>query len=101
VLEEGIFRAARYGVAARLPDAAGRLRPVGELLDEALERARTYAEELGCAEELDGLPALLALGGGAGRQRAAYSIAGMDGLLRELTGLTGATDRSAGSSEPR
>jgi glutamate---cysteine ligase / carboxylate-amine ligase len=99
VLEEGIFRAARFGVAARLPDASGHLRPVAELLDDALGRARAYAGELGCAQELDGLPALLALGGGAGRQRAAYSIAGMDGLLRELTGLTGATESSAGSPE--
>ena len=99
VLEEGIFRAARYGVAARLPDASGQLRPVAELLDDALARARTHAGELGCVPELDGLPGLLALGGGAGRQRAAYSIAGMDGLLRELTGLTGATEPSGGSSE--
>ena len=90
VLEEGSFRAARFGVGARLPDAQGRLRPVDELLDTSLEIARRYADELNCAEELDGLPALLSRGGGAGRQRAAYEIAGMDGLLRELTQLTGA-----------
>jgi carboxylate-amine ligase len=95
VLEEGIFRAARYGVIARLPDASGSLRPVAELLDDALALARRYARELDCDEQLDGLPALLAVGGGAGRQRAAYSIAGMDGLLRELTGLTGATSQAA------
>jgi glutamate---cysteine ligase / carboxylate-amine ligase len=90
VLEEGIFRAARYGLSARLPDAAGHLRPVAELLEDALVLARRHARELDCEEQLDGLSALLALGGGAGRQRAAYAIAGMDGLLRELTGLTGA-----------
>jgi glutamate---cysteine ligase / carboxylate-amine ligase len=89
VLEEGSFRAARFGVHARLPDAEGRLRPVAELLADALELARTHADELNCAEELDGLPALLSRGGGAGRQRAAHEIAGMDGLLRELTQLTG------------
>jgi len=88
VLEEGIFRAARFGVAARLPDAEGYLRPVAELLDEALALARVHAGELGCADELDELPALLARGGGAGHQRGAYAIAGMDGLLRELTRLT-------------
>jgi carboxylate-amine ligase len=88
VLEEGIFRAARFGVAARLPDAEGYLRPVAELLEEALALARVHAGELGCADELDELPALLARGGGAGRQRGAYAIAGMDGLLRELTRLT-------------
>jgi carboxylate-amine ligase len=89
VLEEGAFRAARYGVAARLPDAEGNLRPVDELLEDALGLARGHAQELGCAAELDGLPGLLERGGGAGRQRAAYAIAGMDGLLRELTRLTG------------
>jgi carboxylate-amine ligase len=89
VLEEGSFRAARFGVHARLPDAEGRLQPVAELLEAALSLARAHARELNCAEELDGLPDLLSRGGGAGRQRAAYEIAGMDGLLRELTRLTG------------
>jgi carboxylate-amine ligase len=88
VLEEALFRAARFGVEARLPEADGRLRPVAELLDEALALAWGYAQELGCAAELDALPVLLARGGGAGRQRGAYAIAGMDGLLRELTTLT-------------
>jgi len=97
VLEEGIFRAARFGVEARLPDATGSLRPVSELLTDALVLARAHARELDCEEQLDGLPALLAVGGGAGRQRAAYSIAGMDGLLRELTGLTGAVPPPAPS----
>jgi carboxylate-amine ligase len=89
VLEEGAFRAARFGVSARLPDAEGRLRPVAEWLDDALSVAGGHAAELGCVDDLAGLPALLERGGGAGRQRAAYEIAGMDGLLRELTGLTG------------
>jgi carboxylate-amine ligase len=88
VLEEGAFRAARYGVDAELPDAEGRLRHVRELLDDALSLAREHADELDCARELEQLPALLQRGGGAGRQRAAYAIAGMDGLLRELTDLT-------------
>jgi glutamate---cysteine ligase / carboxylate-amine ligase len=90
VLEEGAFRAARFGVAARLPNADGRLVPVPELLDQALGVARRYARELDCADQLDVLPALLARGGGARRQRAAHEIAGMDALLRELTRLTGA-----------
>jgi carboxylate-amine ligase len=88
VLEEGAFRAARYGVEAQLPDTDGRLRPVRELLDDVLAVARGHARELDCAEQLEQLPALLERGGGAGRQRAAYEIAGMDGLLRELTRLT-------------
>lgn len=88
VLEEGGFRAARFGVHALLPDAEGRLRPVAELLDDALAVSRDHAQELGCVNELAELPSLLARGGGAGRQHAAHAIAGMDGLLRELTRLT-------------
>jgi carboxylate-amine ligase len=88
VLDEGAFRAARFGVNANLPDAQGRLRPVDDLLQEALVLARRYAPELQCTDQLDALPALLARGGGAGRQRASYQIAGMDALLRDLTALT-------------
>ncbi|HEX3691038.1 MAG TPA: YbdK family carboxylate-amine ligase [Solirubrobacteraceae bacterium] len=89
LIEEGIFRAARFGTDARLPDADGALRPVRKLLDDALVVARRHAGELGCLDELDLLPELLDRGGGAGRQRRFYGIAGMDALLRELTLLTG------------
>ncbi len=88
VLGEAAFRAARFGVGARLPDADGSLRPFGELLDSALALARARAGELRCAHELEQISALLERGGGAGRQRRAYEIAGMDGLLRELIELT-------------
>jgi glutamate---cysteine ligase / carboxylate-amine ligase len=91
VLEEGVFRAARFGVQARLPDAQGRLRPVAELLSDAIELARPHVGELGYGDELDGLRPLLARGGGAGRQRASFQIAGMDGLLRDLTTASAAT----------
>jgi len=90
VLEEGSFRAARFGVRAQLPDEDGRLRPVAAWLDEALDLARPHAEELGCADELDVLPGLLERGGGARRQRELHEIAGMDALLRGLTEATGA-----------
>jgi len=97
VLEEAIFRAARWGVEARLPDAEGYLHSVPELLERALELARIPAAELGCERELEALPALLARGGGAGRQRSAYAIAGMDFLLREMTRITCA---AASAEEP-
>ncbi len=90
VLEEGSFRAARFGIAAELPDEDGRLRPVTDWLDEALGLARPHADELGCDAELDDLAAIVEGGGGAGRQRAVYEIAGMDALLRALTETTGA-----------
>jgi carboxylate-amine ligase len=100
VLEEGIFRAARFGVEARLPDAEGYLHPVSELLEQALELARGPAAELDCERELERLPMLLARGGGAGRQRAAYAIAGMDYLLREMTHITSAEAASAEDLSP-
>jgi carboxylate-amine ligase len=95
LLEEGLFRAARFGTAAQLPDADGRLHDVEQLLDDALAHAGDYASELGCEAELGTLPDLLARGGGAGRQRGLHEIAGMDALLRELSTITGgsAADR--------
>ena len=89
ILEEGIFRAARWGVAARLPDADGRLRPLPEVLEETLElvagaasRARLRrTSSRACAR-------LVEAGGGAGRQRAAHAIGGMRTLLRETAATT-------------
>jgi carboxylate-amine ligase len=89
VIEEGMFRAARFGVDARLPDHDGRLRPLRDVLGEVLDRVADHAEDLGCAAQLALLTPLLDCGGGAGRQRAAYEIAGMDALLRDHTRLTG------------
>jgi glutamate---cysteine ligase / carboxylate-amine ligase len=88
LIDEGLFRAARFGVEARLPDAQGRLRPTHELLRDALRIAGRHAGELGCAAELEMLPGLLERRGGAGRQRRFHEIAGMDALLRELARLT-------------
>jgi glutamate---cysteine ligase / carboxylate-amine ligase len=100
VIEEGSFRAARFGIAAELPDEEGRLRPVTAWLDEALDLARPHATELDCGAELDHLPTLVARGGGAGRQRAAHEIAGMDALLRVLTETTGAGAAAPAPHEP-
>jgi carboxylate-amine ligase len=90
LLDEGVFRAARFGVHAELPDAEGNLQPLAELVERALAAAAPYAEELGCGEELARIPGLLASGGGAGAQRELCEIAGLDALLRELTRRTGA-----------
>ncbi len=89
VLEEGSFRAARYGVRADLPDAEGNLHPVAELLERTLEKVGHHADELGCRRELASLRGLVDRGGGAGRQRSVHEIAGMDAVLRELIRLTG------------
>jgi carboxylate-amine ligase len=91
LLEEGMFRAARYGVHAELPDADGHLHPFGDVLAEALDHVRPYARELDCEDELSLIPALVAAGGGAGRQREVYDLSGIDALLRELTAATAQT----------
>jgi carboxylate-amine ligase len=91
LLEEGMFRAARYGVRAELPDADGHLHPFGDVLAKALDDVGPYARELDCEAELALIPALVADGGGAGRQRAVHELSGIDALLRELTAATAQT----------
>ena len=86
----GLFRAARFGVHGRLPDAHGGLRPVSEILQDTLARVEGRARELGCVRQLALLPDLLRRGGGAGVQRAIYERAGIDGLTKQLTDLTAA-----------
>lgn len=88
LVEEGMFRASRFGTEASLPGPDGRLRPVSELLAHARDDAAPHAAELGCESELEQLDGLLERGGGAGRQRRMHEIAGMDALLRDLTALT-------------
>jgi carboxylate-amine ligase len=88
LIEEAMFRAARFGVNGELPDTRGQRRPVTELLGDALDRVGCWAAKLGCAEELLSLHELVRAGGGAGAQRAAYEIAGIDAVLRRLVDVT-------------
>jgi carboxylate-amine ligase len=90
LIEEAMFRAARFGVDGELPDTHGDLRPVAEILDETLARVEVWARELGCVEPLALLPDLSRRGGGAGAQRALSNLAGIDGLTKQLTDLTAA-----------
>lgn len=93
LLEEGMFRATRFGVRAELPDRGGKLHPFQEVLEEALAIAQPYAGELGCAQGLARIPALVAGGGGAGLQRAVHELSGIDSLLRDLISTTAETAR--------
>jgi carboxylate-amine ligase len=88
LLDEGAFRAARFGVEAELPGADGRRRPVAVLLDEAVSAVRGHARELGCEDELDATRRLVERGGGAGRQRDVHAIGGLGALLRDLVART-------------
>jgi carboxylate-amine ligase len=91
ILEEGGFRAARFGVEAQLPDPHGRQCSVAELLDALLERLAEIADDFGCTEELERLQGIVRRGGGAGAQRQIHEIAGMGALLREWSSLTAAS----------
>lgn len=100
VIEEGLFRAARFGVRAELPDSRGELHPLAQVLEQTLEMCADSASELGCGSELEALAPLVADGGGAGRQRAIYEVAGMDSLLRALLELTAGSDRPPAPTDP-
>ncbi len=94
ILVESIFRAGRSGVNAELIDPAGGRRPVAEMLDELLTKLRSHAADLNCEDELERLPELVREGGGAGRQRSIYDIAGIDAVARTLTQLTSSDKQS-------
>jgi len=101
VVEEALFRAARFGVSAELPDSEGHLRPLSEVFEATLEMCADSASQLGCEAELEALRGLVADGGGAGRQRAVYEVAGMESLLRAQLELTAASDRRPGATTGR
>jgi carboxylate-amine ligase len=88
-LMESSFRAARDGRGATLLHG-GALRPVPEIARAAVARARPFARELGSEDALDRVERLLAEGGGADRQRAAFARGGMPELLGHLAGETAA-----------
>ncbi len=88
LLAEESFRAARFGARAELAGEDGERRPVGDLLDGTISELGEHAAELGCAAELSTLRELVRDGGGAGRQRSVYEVAGIDAVTRELTRQT-------------
>lgn len=83
------FRAARDGVEAAILDD-GVVRPLRDVARAAVARLRPVARELGDEDALDGVEAILATGGGAGRQRAGFARGGMRTLLQELVEKTAA-----------
>jgi carboxylate-amine ligase len=91
LLEEGMFRAARFGVHALLPDSEGELHAFDDVLGETLDRVRPYARQLDCEDGVALIPALVAARGGAGRQREINGLAGIDSLLRDLMATTAQT----------
>jgi carboxylate-amine ligase len=73
LIDDNKIRAARWGTEGRLIDfRAGEQVPAPEMARGLLGRLAPYAEELGCATELDGIEDLLVNGTGAQRQLAIY-----------------------------
>jgi glutamate---cysteine ligase / carboxylate-amine ligase len=73
LIEENKWRAQRWGVDAELADfAAGRLRPMGDLVEELIGLVREDAAELGCLPELERAREIVAAGTSADRQLAVY-----------------------------
>ncbi len=82
-LRENKWRAARYGLGARvIVDHLGTQRPVVEHLRETLEEVADIAVELKCARELAGIETILTDGASYSRQLAIADAA--DGDLREV-----------------
>jgi carboxylate-amine ligase len=81
-LAESAFRATRDGVGATLW-SDGRLRPLGELAAEAVDRARPYV-----GDAVDDVLRIVRDGNGADRQRAAFERGGMAEVLAELVAET-------------
>ncbi|MGP3536458.1 glutamate--cysteine ligase [Microbacterium sp. RD1] len=82
-IRENKWRAARYGLGARIiVDADGRQAPVVDHLRETMSEIVDIAAELHCAAEFAGLETILATGGSSARQVALAEAA--DGDLREV-----------------
>ena len=82
-LVEGSYRAGRDGLAATVWDG-GRMRPVREAAEAALEGARPHARELGTDGALEEIERILRDGNGADRMRAAHAAGGMAAVLERL-----------------
>ena len=82
VLRENKWRAARHGLdASMVVDSSGRTRPITNLIEEAVEELMPFARRLDCADELDGIHAILSTGTSARRQR---EVLDQHGDLRDV-----------------
>jgi carboxylate-amine ligase len=73
MLDENKWLAARHGLAGEIVDLPERTRvPTKELARRLLDRMREHAQDLGSADELEGIDDILAHGNGAARQQVVY-----------------------------
>lgn len=90
LISENKWRAARYGLDAKLVDLEHDTeRSACEAVRELVERAAPYARRLGCADELAEVERLCRRGSGAAEQRATYEREGnLLAVVRSLAELT-------------
>ena len=90
LVRENKWRAARRGLdAAIIVDDRGTTMPLREALVELVDELMPVANRLGCAEELDGVVAILERGSSSSRQREVVAAGGtlrdvVDSLVEEL-----------------
>jgi carboxylate-amine ligase len=84
VLNESLFQAARFGLAARLVDPSGAVRPARELAQAAIERAGHALKATGGGVALDEITRILREGTSADRQRLAWARGGPHEVLERL-----------------
>jgi carboxylate-amine ligase len=91
MLDENKWLAARHGLDGDLIDLPGTDRvPARELAERLLDRLRPHAEELGSADELEGIRDILDNGNGATRQRIVYEANNdFQELVRDLVQASG------------
>lgn len=91
VVQENKWRAARYGLDARIIVSEDSTQPVRDALAELVQDLRPTAERLGCAQELARVQDVLDGGASYQRQRAVAAASGgdltavVDSLLAEFT----------------
>ncbi len=90
MLDENKWLAARHGLEGELVDLPERrMVPSKELARRLYDRLREHAQDLGGANELEGVLDLLEKGTGAARQRVVYEANhDWSELLREIVGAT-------------
>jgi len=85
VISENRFIAARDGARAELVDVDRRRRvPVRGIVEELLPRCRPYAEDLGCADELDDITRLLEHPPAERQKEKAGQAINLAGLVKDL-----------------
>jgi carboxylate-amine ligase len=92
MLDENKWLAARHGLAGEVVDLPARTRvPMKELARRVVDRMREHAQDLGSADELEGIDDILAHGNGAARQQVVYEAnRDITEVMSEIVAATGA-----------